>query len=261
MSQNKAPSKASVFLRRCFMIACGGYTCLSLLILAGFLLLIYPGLEKPLSEVLLGGIPVIRHFILFGVSLSAGILYAVIRVKKEPKQPKSSLPGYFRRVFTWYTVFMASDILCYGFYLDTLYNEYDPTEAVLLRGPAFILSVLFLVLSLLLPFLNLLVRHGGKHRFLRVLLHLFLLIAVIGLLFQVAVNGFGSPKNYLIFCSIFAGVYAFGCLMVYCLHGAQAKDDNEQLEYTDLYMTDDIRRQRAEDAARDEKRRSKAKRK
>lgn len=230
--------------KRWFSRSCAVYTVLVLFFSLVYLLLIAPGLERPLSQTLLGGLSVVRHGILFAVGLVCALVYTLLTFRKPQKPVRSSLPGYLRRVGVWFFSFHLMLIVIYGFYLDMLYNPYAVTEAVLLKGPSFLLSFLFLAFSLIMPFLNLLLRKG-THTIPRVILHFVLLLASIGILLELPVNGFGSPKNFLIFSVIFAAVYLIVCLVKLLLGGAKQQDENEAEDYQNVYMTEEVRRARA----------------
>ena len=237
MTQNEHPGKKSTLVfRRCLSLACMFYTALTLLIFLLYLIFVYSAQDKPFSEMLLGGISVLRHVILFGISLAAALLISVLTRKKPKKKPRSSLPGYLRRVCIAYTLLHALEMVLFGLYLDLLYNPYAVTDAVLLKGPCFLLQIVILAFSLVLPFINLLMKARRVPPFLRYLCHLLLLVIAVGVFFQLPANGFGSAKNFLIFSVLFAAGYLIVCLVRLLLSGAKKVDENDALDYQNVYL-------------------------
>ncbi|MBQ8578818.1 MAG: hypothetical protein IJ449_12780 [Clostridia bacterium] len=224
--------------------SCVLYTVFNLLHFLLYLVFVFPTKEQALYDMMLGGISVTGHAVFYAAALLISLAYSLILYRKPPKTP-GKLTAYLTKVCVWFTALQLLMIILYGLYLDMMYNPYAVTDARLLLGPSFLLAAACLGFSLCIPAVNRIYARETLPTALRVILHLTITLILAVVFFYLISSGFSSASDLLIFLVTFSLVYLFCCIFYYALRGAAKQEENDEEEYENIYMTDELRRQRA----------------
>ncbi len=253
MALRKRKRRLSV-LKTVFQRSCVIYTVFCLLHFLSYLIIIFPQSGKTFSAMMLGGSSVIGHALFYATALLMSAVYAFL-CRNRPAKESSAAAAYLRTSAFWFFLLQLLTIALYGLYLDMLYNPYAVTDALLFRGPCFLLSFSCLGFALSITLANRILRIQKLHSITRAALHLASLLVLSVLFFYFIAGGFSSGSDLLIFLILFSVLYA-ACFGVYsAFRKSEEQEANEEQEYENLYMTDALRRQRQAQDALDEKRR------
>lgn len=240
-------------LKRNFWMAvirrsCTLFTIFNLLHFLCYLLVVFPETEQTFSKMILGGTTIIGHLCFFGAALIASIVYSML-LYRRPQNNRSKFSRYLTKVCIWYTCLQFFTIALHGLYIDMIYNPYNVTEAQLLLGPSFLLSFSCLCFSVCICIANRILTLQRMNTALRMILHLTITLILSTVFFYGISSGFSSASNLFIFLIAFSLTYIICCIVYFAMRGAQNRDQNDEQEYENVYMTEEVRRNRAEQAA------------
>lgn len=240
------------FLKGTFCRSCLLYTLFCILYFLAYLIIIFPQTGKTISAMLLGGVSVTGHALFYLAALLGAAVYSLV-LCRQPQKAQGRVMRYLTASCIRFCGLQILTIALHGLYLDMLYNPYEITTAMLLRGPSFLLTFCSLGFALSITLCAGILRIERLHPILRFLLHLTSILTLTVIFFYVIASGFSKASDLLVFLCIFATLYAIAFAGYYAFRGARQKEENEEEGYENLYMTDALRRQRAEQDARDAK--------
>ncbi len=252
LAQRTAKNRRLTFLKALFLRSCMLYLLFCILHFLTYLTIVYPKSGKAFFDMLLGGVSVKGHAIFYLAALITAGVYSAL-LYRQPPRTYNTFFRYISRTSVWYTGLQLLTIALYGLYLDMLYNPYAITEAMLLRGPSFLLSFSCLGFAFCINLANKILKLSRLQAVVRIVLHLFIVLLLSVVFFYLIASGFSRASDLLVFLVLFSALYIVCTVVGHLMRGAQQKDENEEQDYDNLYMTDELRRQRAEQEAHDEK--------
>ncbi len=231
--------KESLLRRRLLMKntayrTCIVYTALNILYFFVYIAVIYPIKEQPFADMIRGGTSIAGHAVFFAASVLTAFVYSLVLYRRTQTTPHALL-AYLYRSCAWFTAVMAVCIAAHGIYLDMLYNPYNVTQSAIFLGPSFLLTFGALLFSLCLTAANRIYRNARMPLAIRAILHLFCVIILIVLCFQLLAHGFATSADLLIFLVVFAVLYSFICVFCFAAKSSIRREENDAEEYESMF--------------------------